>query len=119
MREVAVIGIGQTKFGRFPEIRGEQLAQEAVGAALKDSGIPAKDIQVAYTARSREASTDSQIILKSFGIVGREMINVQNACAGGSTAVHCLWKDITYGIYDIGIAIGVEDMNYPKDHPLG
>ena len=118
MREVAVIGIGQTKFGRFPEIRAEQLAQEAVGAALKDSGIPAKDIQVAYTARSRQASTDSQIILKSFGIVDREMINVQNACAGGSTAVHCLWKDIAYGIYDLGIAIGVEDMNYPKDHPI-
>jgi len=119
MREVAIVGIGQTKFGKFPEIRAEQLAQEAVGAALKDSGIAAKEIQVAYTARTRQASTDSQIILKSFGIVGKEMINVQNACAGGSTAVHCLWKDITSGIYDIGIAIGVEDMNFPKGHPLG
>jgi benzoylsuccinyl-CoA thiolase BbsB subunit len=119
MREVAVLGIGQTKFGKFPDIRGEEMAEEAVAAALKDSGIAAKDLQVAYTARTRDASTDSQIILSRFGIVGIEMFNVQNACAGGSTAVHGLWKDITYGIYDVGIAIGVEDMNYPKGSSRG
>ena len=119
MREVAVLGVGQTKFGKFPDIRGEELAQEAVGAALKDSGIPAKGIQVAYTARTRDASTDSQIILMRFGIVGIEMYNVQNACAGGSTAVHGLWKDIAYGVYDVGIAVGVEDMNYPKGSSRG
>lgn len=118
-REVAVLGIGQTKFGKFPEIRGEELAQEAVGAALKDSGIPARDIQVAYAARHMDASTDSQRILKSFGIVGIEMFNVRNACAGGSTAVHGLWKDIAYGVYDMGIAIGVEDMNYPEGSSRG
>ena len=119
MREVAVLGIGQTKFGKFPDIRGEEMAEEAVGAALKDSGIPPKDIQVAYTARTRDASTDSQIILMRFGIVGIELFNVQNACAGGSTAVHGLWKDIAYGVYDVGIAIGVEDMNYPKGSKRG
>jgi benzoylsuccinyl-CoA thiolase BbsB subunit len=119
MREVAVLGVGQTKFGKFPDIRAEELAQEAVGAALKDSGIHVKDIQVAYTARTRQASLDSQMILLRFGIVGIEMFNVQNACAGGSTAVHGLWKDIAYGIYDMGIAIGVEDMNYPKGSSFG
>jgi len=119
MREVAVLGVGQTKFGKFPDIRAEELAQEAVGAALKDSGIHVKDIQVAYTARTRQASLDSQMILLRFGIVGIEMFNVQNACAGGSTAVHGLWKDIAYGVYDVGIAIGVEDMNYPKGSSRG
>lgn len=119
MREVAVLGIGQTKFGQFPDIRGDELAREAVGAALKDSGIQAKEIRVAYTARLRDANTESQRILMHFGIVNGEMYNVHNACAGGSTAVHGLWQSIAYGIYDAGIAIGVEDMIFPQGSGRG
>lgn len=119
MREVAILGIGQTKFGQFPDIRSEELAREAVGAALKDSGIPAKEIRVAYTARLKDASSESQKILMHFGIVNIEMYNVHNACAGGSTAVHGLWQSIAYGAYDAGIAIGVEDMVFPKGSGLG
>jgi benzoylsuccinyl-CoA thiolase BbsB subunit len=119
MREVAILGIGQTKFGQFPDIRGEELAREAAGAALKDSGISPKDIQVAYTARLTDAMSESQKALMHFGIVNIEMYNLHNACAGGSTAVHALWKDIAYGVYDAGIAIGVEDMVYPKGSGRG
>jgi benzoylsuccinyl-CoA thiolase BbsB subunit len=120
MREVAVLGIGQTKFGKYPDIRGEEMAREAISSALKDSGIPAKAIQVAYTARLRGAlQAYSQKIMMQCGIAKVEMFNVENACAGGSTAVHGLWKDIAYGVYDVGIAVGVEDMVYPKGSGLG
>ena len=49
-------------------------------------------------------------MLKELGIAGIEMINVENACAGGATAVRCLWKDIATGLYDLGVAFGVESM---------
>jgi benzoylsuccinyl-CoA thiolase BbsB subunit len=110
MKEVAVIGIGQSQFGKFPERTVDELGREAVLAAIKDAGIKPRDIQTAYTSRLYLDMITSQTILKTVGITGIEMINVENACAGGATAVRCLWKDIASGIYDIGIAIGVESM---------
>jgi len=110
MREVAVIGVGQSTFGKFPQRSAVELGREAVIAALKDAGVKPKDIQVAYTSRLYDIGTMAQSILKEVGIACIEMINVENACAGGATAFRGVWKDIATGLYDIGIAIGVESM---------
>lgn len=92
----------------MPKRTATDLGQEAVKEALRDCGINPKDIQVAYTARRFESQDDSQKILMAHGITQIEMFNVENACAGGSTAVRGVWKDITSGLYDVGIAIGTE-----------
>lgn len=110
MREVAVIGVGQSTFGKFPQQGAVELGREAAIAALKDAGVKPKDIQVAYTSRLYDIGTMAQSILKEVGIACIEMINVENACAGGATAFRGVWKDIATGLYDIGIAIGVESM---------
>ena len=108
MRDVVALGIGQTVFGKHPDKSAHDLGQEAVGAAIEDCGIDPRDIQVAYTARAINATTDSQKIMMAHGVTDIEMFNVQNACAGGSTAVRGVWKDIASGLYDVGIAVGVE-----------
>jgi benzoylsuccinyl-CoA thiolase BbsB subunit len=108
MREVAVIGVGQSKFGKMPERSAVSLGREAVLAAIKDAGISPKKIQFAYCARFYEGGVMGQHVLKEVGITSIEMVNVQNDCAGGSTAFRGVWKEIADGHYDIGIAIGVE-----------
>lgn len=110
MREVAVLGVGQSQFGKLPERSVTDLGREAVLAAIKDAGIKPKEIQVAHTSRMVDAVVTGQTILKEVGVTDIEMINVENACAGGSTAVRGLWKDIAAGFYDVGIAVGVESM---------
>jgi len=110
MREVAVLGVGQSKFGKFPHLSGTDLGQEAVLAALKDAGVKPKDIQVVYTARLYDCWVTSQCIVKDLGITNLEMVNVENACAGGATSFRGVWKEIADGHYDIGLAIGVETM---------
>ena len=110
MREVAVIGVGQSVFGKFPDKTAAQLGSEAVSEALADCGIPPKKIQVAYAARNYDTNCTAQGILKEVGIRAIEMVNVENACAGGSTAFRGVWKEIADGRYDVGIAIGVESM---------
>jgi acetyl-CoA acetyltransferase len=110
MREVAVVGVGQSLFGKFPEKSIEELGREAVSEAIQDAGVNPKDIQVAYTSRLYLEMTTGQVILKDVGITDIEMTNVENACAGGATAVRGLWKDIAAGFCDIGIAVGVESM---------
>jgi benzoylsuccinyl-CoA thiolase BbsB subunit len=111
MREVAVIGVGQSKFGKFPERSIADLGKEAVLAALKDANLGPQAIQVAYTSRRFDPSTTGQRILVGAGIRNIEMVNVENACAGGATAFRGVWKEIADDHYDIGIAIGVESMS--------
>jgi benzoylsuccinyl-CoA thiolase BbsB subunit len=110
MREVAVIGVGQSVFGKFPQKTASALGAEAVSAALNDAGIPPKDIQVAYASRLYNVWCTAQDVSKEVGIRNIEMVNVENTCAGGSTAFRGVWKEVANGQYDVGIAIGVESM---------
>ena len=110
LREVSVIGIGTSQFGKFPERSFQLLGMDAVAKALADAGVSPRQIEVAYGSRIFLEQITAQVVLRDLGIVGIEMINVENACAGGATAVRCLWKDIATGMYDIGIAFGVESM---------
>ncbi len=48
MREVVIIGVGLHKFGRFPEKTVREMGREAIENALEDSGVPFKDVEVAY-----------------------------------------------------------------------
>jgi len=110
MRDVVVLGVGQSIFGKLPEKSIADLGRQAVLAAIRDAGISPRDIQIAYTSRIFDAMVTGQTILKEVGIVAIEMVNVENACSGGATAIRGLWKDIANDMYDIGIAIGVESM---------
>jgi benzoylsuccinyl-CoA thiolase BbsB subunit len=110
MREVAVIGVGQSVFGKLPQKTVAELGSEAVVAALAYADISAKDIQVAYASRQYNVWCTAQDILKEVGIRNIEMVNVENTCAGGSTAFRGVWKEIADGHYDVGIAVGVESM---------
>ncbi len=110
MREVAVIGVGQSVFGKFPEKTAAELGGEAVSVALTDADISPKDVQVAYASRLYNPWCTAQDILKEVGIRHIEMVNVENTCAGGSTAFRGVWKEIADGHCDVGIAVGVESM---------
>ncbi|MFH0768410.1 MAG: thiolase family protein [Chloroflexota bacterium] len=110
MREVAIIGVGQSVFGKLPNKTAVELGAEAAFAALTDAGITPNKIQVAYAARAIDGVVTSQSILKETGVTNIEMVNVENACAGGSTSFRGVWKEIANGNYDIGIALGVESM---------
>ena len=111
MRDVYVLGIGQTAFGKQPQYLATQLGAQAAKIALKDAGVKPSVIQVAYASRVMGALQTAEEIYKQVGIAGIEMHNVENACASGSSAVHQLYKDIACGVYDIGIATGCESMS--------
>jgi benzoylsuccinyl-CoA thiolase BbsB subunit len=110
MREVAVIGVGSTVFGKFPEKAVFEMGAEATQAALRDAGISPKDIQFAYYANLYGGMVEGQAALRDAGITDVEITNVENACTGGATAIRRAWYDIASGLYDIGIAIGAESM---------
>jgi benzoylsuccinyl-CoA thiolase BbsB subunit len=110
MREVAIIGVGSTVFGKFPERLPYELGAEAAWAALQDAGIPPKDLQFAYCANLYGGMVIGQAVLGEIGVTDIEQTNVQNACAGGATALRRAWWDIASGLYNVGIVIGVESI---------
>jgi acetyl-CoA acetyltransferase len=110
MREVFVLGVGQSDFGKMPERSIADLGGQAARAAIADAGINSAQIQAVFSSRVYDAMITSQTIMKDLGVTRVEMVNVENACAGGSTAIRSLYKDIAAGFVDLGIAIGVESM---------
>lgn len=110
MREVAVIGVGSTIFGKFPTRSVTEMGQEAVQAAIQDANIDRREIQLAYNSSVFGGAVLGQRILNVVGISGIEVFNVENACAGGATAFRGVWYAIASGLYDVGLAFGVESM---------
>jgi benzoylsuccinyl-CoA thiolase BbsB subunit len=112
VRDVAVIGVGMTKFGRFPETSFEDLGREAMMNAINDADIKPKEIEFGYCGNVYGGMCMGQRVLKEIGIAGIEIINVDNACASGSTALRGVWYAIATGLYDIGIAVGIEKLTH-------
>jgi benzoylsuccinyl-CoA thiolase BbsB subunit len=110
MREVAIIGVGSTVFGKFRERLLEDMGNEAVWAAINDANINPKEIQFAYCSTLYGGMCSGERVLKEVGISNIEVFNVENACAGGATAFRGVWYAIASGLYDFGVAIGVESM---------
>ena len=116
MREVVILGVGMHPFGRFLDKSLSDLAKVAIWDALKDANVPAKDVQVAYMGNSiaglitGQEGIRAQTTLAPCGFGGIPMVNVENACASASTAFRGVWLEIASGLYDVGLAVGVEKM---------
>jgi len=110
MRDVAIIGVGSTVFGKLPERLVRDMGSEAVWAAINDANVSPKEIEFAYCSTTFGGAVCGERILTEVGISGIEVVNVENACAGGATAFRGVWHAIASGLYDIGLVVGVESM---------
>ncbi|OGO52030.1 MAG: thiolase [Chloroflexi bacterium RBG_16_68_14] len=111
MRDVAIVGVGMIKFGRYPEKGVQELAGQAALLALKDAGMSMKDIEIFVSGNLYQSNAMiGQRILKEIGQTGIPVINVANACATGSTAFRTAYMAVSSGQYDVALAVGSEQM---------
>lgn len=116
MRDVVIIGVGMTRFGKFLERSLPDLGREAVWSAIDDANIPPKDIQIAYVANALAyqltelKGTIGQHVLAAAGFFGIPIINVENACSSGSNAFRNACLEVASGNYDVALALGVEKL---------
>jgi benzoylsuccinyl-CoA thiolase BbsB subunit len=111
MRSVYVIGAGMIRFGKYPDFWAEELGEKAAWAAIKDATVGPKQIQAAVCSHSFQGRVAGQRILKRIGLAGIEVVNVENACTGGSTAFRQAYILVAGGIHDLVLAVGVEKMS--------
>lgn len=114
MRDVYIIGAHTTPFGRHLDKTITELSGATIFPCLKDAGLEKENIQALWFANSawgeyrRQVCIRAQVALRPLGIDTIPMSNVENACAGGSTAFHHAWLGVASGLYDVTMALGAE-----------
>jgi len=111
MSDVYILGVDMIKFGRFPDRSVPNIGAEAALMALDDAGLGIEDMQALYCGNLGQSSgMVGQRILQEIGQTGIPVVNCANACATGATAFREAWTSIKAGLYDVVLAVGVEQM---------
>lgn len=118
MREVDIIGVGMTAFGKHLDTTFIDLGTIPIFEALKDAGVKSSQIEIGFCSyalagRLFGVSVAGQSIFWQAGINRIPVVNVENACTSGSSAFHLAWASIAGGIYDMAVVVGVEKMIVP------
>ncbi len=130
MKDVYIIGAYSAEFKKYPDKSFRDLVRESYLGAINDAGMANGDeIQFAYFGNCAmhlfgqvfgQGCIRGQICfipLVREGLFPERVpiINVEGACATGSMAIHCGWKDILSGQSDVVLALGVEKLFIPDD----
>ncbi|WP_417562285.1 lipid-transfer protein [Microbacterium sp.] len=108
---VIVAGVGMVPFSKpSAGARYEDMAPAAASRALDDAGVTYADIQQAYAGWVYGDSTAGQAALYRVGLTGIPIINVNNNCSTGSTALYLARQAIRSGDADCVLALGFEQM---------
>lgn len=115
---IAIIGIGQTRFGRHLQSNIRELAQAATAEALAEAGCEPRDIEAVYFANAAaglitgQEMIRGQVALRHSGLMGQPIVNVENACASGSTAFYLACQAIQAGAADVCLVVGAEKLTH-------
>jgi acetyl-CoA acetyltransferase len=118
--EAVIAGVGMTEFGKRLETGLKALGAEAVRAAVTDAGLELADLEAAFVGNAAaglitgQESIRGEVVLRSMGVGRLPVVNVENACASASTALHQAAAMVTAGLYDVVLALGVEKL-YSED----
>jgi len=120
MENVYIIGLGMIRFNKYPDRGVRDMSHEVTRLALEDAGLKKEDLQAAFFSNTFWGMFDNQhsirgeVALRSMGIERIPVTNVENACAGASTALHLAYTGIRAGMYDVAIALGSEKITNPN-----
>lgn len=110
LREVRVVGTGLIPFGKFPDKTLAQIAWPAVREAILESGLKPKEIGSVFCGTALGGMLAGQRIMKSLGISGMPIINVENACSSSSSALSLGWLAVASGQHDVVVVVGAEKL---------
>ena len=111
-RKVRIAGVGMIPFTKPGQSEDwDVMAEKAVRLALADAGVDYSQLQQAYAGYVYGDSTCGQSALYRVGITGIPIVNVNNNCSTGSTALYLARQMVELGGADCVLAVGFEQMN--------
>jgi len=114
LRNVAIVGVGHSRFGVRVDVRSEELALESVKEALEDANIELKDIDFMVVGSTGVwNSLDSPALNYSdyCGTLPKGSMRVEAMCASGSAALLVGYNLVASKFADIVLVLGIEKMN--------
>jgi acetyl-CoA C-acetyltransferase len=113
MREVAAIGIGQTKIEEHWDKSLKEIAGEAIFAAIQDCGID--HVDGVFVGNMMSASANSQQNLGAYitdwiGAKHASALRLESACGSGAAAFRAAFLAVASGEAEVALAVGVEKM---------
>ncbi len=113
MRDVAIIGVGQTPVGEHWTTSVRHLAFEAASNALRDANIEKVDAVYVGNMLSGEITGQSHLgalAVDFMGMNGVEALRIESACASGAAALHVGYIAVASELVDLALVLGVEKM---------
>lgn len=105
--EIPIAGVATTAFGRH-ELPVEQLAADAALAAVADAGLAPSDIDAVVIGSAFSTAALGQRMLRHVPWGGRRIINVENACASGTSALAEAAALVRAGLAHAVVAVGAD-----------
>lgn len=118
-QQTFIAGVGMTTFGDHSTLGVRDLAAFAIREALEDAGADLRAIEGVWFANTGQGALEGQhmirgqVALRPLGVEGVPIVNVENACASASTALHGAINHLRAGAADIVLAVGAEKMTHP------
>ncbi len=113
-RNVAVVGVGHSRYGVRSDVNIGELAWESIKKALEDANLEQKDIEYFIVSSVGGWSSEylpAVVIGEYSGLTPKGTARVEAACASGSAAVKLAYEMVSSGTVDIAMAVGLEKMN--------
>ena len=114
-----IVGVGMTPFGKHLSKSMEELTSYALKEALSCSGLNMEQINAVFFSNTtwgyfeNQHSIRGEVIFRRLGIDKLPIVNIENACAGGSSALHLSVTAVKSGEYDCVLAVGTEKIHNP------
>jgi len=116
VRDAYILGISMIPFGKYLEKSLQELAYEPIWKAVQESRIDPRDIEMVFMGNAYaglitgQESVRGQVIMREAGITEIPIVNVENACASGSTAFYLAYRAVASGQADLVLAVGAEKL---------
>lgn len=113
MRDVSIVGVGQTTVAEHWDRSLREIAVEATRAAMADAGVETASALFVGNMLSGVLCGQENLatLVADFaGLRGIEAIKIETACASGAAAVRAGYLAVASGLHDVVVAVGVEKM---------
>jgi acetyl-CoA acyltransferase len=113
-----IAGAAVTAFGRHPDTTLQVMCEPVVRDALAQAGARPSDVQAVFFANAvagvltGQEMIRGQAALRATGTLGGPLVNVENACASGSTALYLAVQAVSSGQFDTVLAVGCEKLSH-------
>jgi acetyl-CoA acyltransferase len=118
MTRVLIAGVGMTTFGKHLGRGIRDLAIEAVDSALADAGIGPDKVSRVYFSNaaagivSQQEMIRGQVALRYHALSRVPLVNIENACASGGSALSLACEAVASGNVDVALVVGAEQLNH-------